>query len=206
MYKKINVHPLIKIKHDDLFEQPVIIRVRRFSESSCEIFTDQIDKAVNSGQPFIPIVIDSYGGQVYSLLEMIQKMQHCGLPCHTIVEGKAMSCGAILFAMGNQRYMSPHATLMLHEVSSNSFGKIEEIKADAKETDRLNKLLFKLMAENCKKKYDFFLKLVHNRNHADCYITATEAKKLNICTDIGIPTFKIDVSLKFSLEKFVNKY
>ena len=203
MYKKINVDPLLKIKNEDLFEQPVVIRIRRFSESSCEAFSNQIDKAVNSGQPFIPIVIDSYGGQVYSLLEMIYKIQKCSLPCHTIVESKAMSCGAILFAMGQQRFMSPHATLMLHEVSSTSIGKTEEIKADAKETDRLNKLIFKLMAENCKKKYDFFLKLVHKRNHADCYITAPEAKKLNICTDIGIPTLKVDVNVKFSLEKNV---
>lgn len=201
MNRKICIDPLIKIKHEDLFEQPVVIRVKRFSESSCEYFAEEIDHAINTGQPYIPIVIDSYGGHVYSLLEMISKMQNCGLPCYTMVESKAMSCGAILFAMGQQRFMSPHATLMLHEISSTSIGKIEEIKADAKETDRLNKLIFKLMAENCKKKNDFFLKLVHKRNHADCYITANEAKKLNICTDIGIPTLKVDVTVKYSLEK-----
>jgi hypothetical protein len=34
MQKKINVDPLIKPKYEELIEQPVVIRVRRFSESS----------------------------------------------------------------------------------------------------------------------------------------------------------------------------
>jgi len=200
MQKKINVDPLIKPKYEELIEQPVVIRVRRFSESSCADFADQMNRAINSGQPFIPIIIDSYGGQVYSLLEMISKIQNCELPCHTIVESKAMSCGAILFAMGKKRFMSANATLMLHEVSSTSFGKIEEIKADAKETDRLNSMLFRMMAKNCGKKSDFFLKLVHSRNHADCYMEAEEAKKLSICTDIGVPRMSIDISVSYKLD------
>jgi len=200
MYKKINVDKLIRAKQEELIDYPIVIRINRFSESSCKEFSDQIDKAVNTGQPFIPIVIDSYGGQVYSLLEMIGKIENCGLPCYTIVESKAMSCGAILFGMGVQRFMSPHATLMLHEVSSKCFGKTEEIKADAKETDRLNKLVFKLMAKNCGKKKDFFLKLVHNRNHADCYIGANEAKSMNICTDIGVPRLTVDISVTYKME------
>ncbi len=201
MFKKLKIDSRIKVKQDELIEQPIVIRIRKFSEASCHNFSEQLDKAVNTGQPFVPIIIDSYGGEVYSLLGMINKIQNCSIPCHTIVESKAMSCGAILFGMGNQRFMSPHATLMLHEVSSASFGKSEEIKADAKETDRLNTLIFKLMAENCKKKHDFFLNLVHKRNNTDCFLTAKEAKKLNICTEIGTPSMKIDVSVNFSLEK-----
>ena len=201
MYKKVNIDPKIKIKVEDIIEQPVIVRVRRFTESACADFTNQLNKAINKGQPFIPIVIDSYGGQVYSLMEMINKIQTCCIPCYTVVESKAMSCGAILFGMGQKRFMAPNATIMLHEVSSASTGKTEEIKADAKETDRLNKLIFKIMAENCKKKSDFFLSLVHDRSHADCYFSAKEAKRINLCTEIGIPQLTISVDLSYKLEK-----
>ena len=201
LIKKFNIDPAIKAKTEDFLESPVIVRVRRFTESSCQSFAEQIDKAVNSGQPFVPIAIDSYGGHVYSLIEMINKMQNCGLPCHTFVEGKAMSCGAVLFAMGSRRFMSPHATLMLHEVSSMSTGKTEEIKNDAKETDRLNRLVFRLMARNCGKRDDFFLKLIHSRSNTDFYLTAEQAKRLRICTDIGTPMMSVDVSVSYRLEK-----
>lgn len=201
MYKKISIDPALKLRVEDIIDQPVIIRVRRFTESSCLEFSNLLNKAINTGQPFVPIVIDSYGGQVYSLLEMINKIQTCQIPCYTIVESKAMSCGAILFGMGKKRFMAPNATIMLHEVSSTSFGKAEEIKSDAKEVDRLNKLIFKIMSENCKKKSDFFIKFVHQRNNADCFINAKQAKRINLCTDIGVPQLNINVSVSFKLEK-----
>lgn len=201
MYKKINIDPKLRLRIEDIIEQPIIIRVRRFTESSCAEFSSLLNKAINIGQPFVPIIIDSYGGQVYSLLEMINKIKTCPIPCHTIVESKAMSCGAILFGMGEQRFMAPNATIMLHEVSSTSIGKAEDIKSDANEIDRLNKLIFKMMSENCKKNSDFFIKFVHQRNNADCFIIAKQAKKINLCTDIGIPRLNINVDVSWKLEK-----
>ena len=66
-------------------------------------------------------------------MAMISAIKHSELPVSTIVEGKAMSCGAILFSFGEQglRFMDPDATLMIHDVSSMEYGKVEEIKASA---------------------------------------------------------------------------
>ena len=67
----------------------------------------------------------------------------------------------VLFSFGNEglRYMDQHATVMIHDVSSGGFGKIEELKADVKEAERLNKKLYYMMAENCGKNKTYFLKL-----------------------------------------------
>ena len=102
---------------DDL---PVVIRVRKFDEPAAKAFSDEMARAQNSGQPIIPIIIDSYGGQVYSLMSMISDIKHSRIPVATIVQGKAMSCGAILFSFGAEgmRYMDPDATVMIHDVSS----------------------------------------------------------------------------------------
>ena len=55
------------LKEKELIEDlPVIIRVRKFDETSAKEFSFSMNKAQNSGQPIIPVVIDSYGGQVYS--------------------------------------------------------------------------------------------------------------------------------------------
>ena len=120
---------------------PTIIRVNKFDESAAKAFSAAMTRAQNTGQPVVPVIIDSYGGQVYSLMSMISDIEHSKVPVATIVQGKAMSCGAILFSFGAEgyRYMDPHATLMIHDVSSMKFGKVEEVKAGAEETERLNK-------------------------------------------------------------------
>ena len=93
-----SVSPLIK--EIELRKSPVIIRVNKFDEDAAKKFSDEIALAHNTGQKIIPVVIDSYGGQVYSLMSMISAIKNSEIPVATIVEGKAMSCGAILFSFG----------------------------------------------------------------------------------------------------------
>ena len=136
---------------DDL---PVVIRVRKFDEAAAKAFSDTMANALNTGQPIVPVIIDSYGGQVYSLMSMISDIKHSRIPVATIIQGKAMSCGAILFSFGTEghRYMDPDATMMIHDVSSMGWGKVEEIKADAEEVERLNQKVYRMMAKNCAQK------------------------------------------------------
>jgi len=194
-----SISPLIK--EVELRKSPVIIRVNKFDEKSAKDFQDQVALAHNTGQKVIPVVIDSYGGQVYSLMAMISAITHSEIPVATIVEGKAMSCGAILFSFGEQglRFMDPDATVMIHDVSSMEYGKVEEIKASADETERLNQKVYTMMARNCGKKDDYFLKLVHKKGHADWFLDATESKKHGLANQLRIPklSIKIEVDIDF---------
>lgn len=197
MIRYVTVDPRIRGKREDLIEPPVIIRLSKFNEEGGEKFSEVFSRAHETGQPVIPIVVDSYGGQVYSLLGMIGEIQNSKVPVATICETKAMSAGAILFSFGTEgyRYMAPHATLMIHEVSNFSFGKVEEIKADAHETDRLNELIFKLMSKSVGKEENYFLDIVHHKGHADWYLTSKEAKKHNLTNHIKIPEFKVELTV-----------
>lgn len=184
---------------DDL---PVVIRVNKFDEASAKSFSSLIRKAHNSGQTVIPIIIDSYGGQVYSLMSMISDIKHSSLPVATIVQGKAMSCGAILFSFGaeGKRYMDPDATVMIHDVSSMDRGKVEEIKASAEETERLNKKIYHMMAENCGQHEDYFLDIVHDKGHADWFLDAKECKKHKLANHLRVPSLKIDATVKMTFK------
>lgn len=197
---KSNISSLIK--EVELRKNPVIIRVNKFDEKSAKEFQDQVARAHNTGQKVIPVVIDSYGGQVYSLMAMISAIKHSTIPVATIVEGKAMSCGAILFSFGEQglRFMDPDATVMIHDVSSMEHGKVEEIKASAEETERLNKKVYIMMARNCGKKDDYFLKIVHKKGHADWFLDADECKKHGLANQIRVPTLEVNVSVDIDLE------
>ena len=184
---------------DDL---PVVIRVRKFDEASAKAFADEMTRAQNSGQPLVPIIIDSYGGQVYSLMSMISDVKHSKIPVATIAQGKAMSCGAVLFSFGAEghRYMDPDATLMIHDVSSMGIGKVEEIKADAKEVERLNQKIYRMMAINCGQDEEYFLDLVHAKGHADWFLDAEECQKHNMANHLHVPTLKIRADIKFKFE------
>lgn len=204
MITKISIDPKIKCKElKDILTLPTVVKVTEFDTKALDKFLIDMQNAANTDQPVIPIIVDSFGGIVYSLLGMIDIINSMKVPVATIGIGKHMSCGAILLSAGTEgyRYMSPLSSLMVHDVSSASWGKVEEIKADAKETDRLNELLYKLLAKNTGKPEKYFWDLVQSRGRADWYLTPEEAKSHNIINHIGIPSFNLSVKtdLTFSL-------
>ena len=189
----------VKFRSESL---PVVIRVNKFDEKAAEDFSKSVARAQNTGQPVLPVIIDSYGGQVYSLMSMISDIQHSRLPVATIVQGKAMSCGAILFSFGvdGMRYMDPDATVMIHDVSSMCRGKVEEIKVDAKEVERLNQKVYKMMAKNCGHHEDYFLDIVHEKGHADWFLDAKECKRHKLANKLKVPQMKIGVKVQFEFK------
>ena len=46
------------IRKIELHTPPIIVRVNKFNEDAAEEFTRDMNKARNSGQPVIPVVID----------------------------------------------------------------------------------------------------------------------------------------------------
>ena len=194
------VSPLIKTI--ELKKDPVIIVVNEFNEDAANDFATAVSHAQNTGQTVVPVVIDSFGGQVYSLMSMISTIKSSNIPVATIVKGKAMSCGAILASFGDEglRFMDKDATMMIHDVSSAAFGKIEELKSDAREAERLNKKVYTMMARNCGKPDDYFLKLIHDKGHADWFLDAEEVKEHGIIEHIRIPQLKGTVKVDIILE------
>jgi ATP-dependent Clp protease protease subunit len=190
------------LKEYELRVDPIIIRVNKFEEDSAEEFAVSMSKAQSTGQPVIPVIIDSYGGQVYALMSMISSIKASKIPVATIVESKAMSCGALLFSFGAQgyRFIAPDATLMIHDVSLGSFGKIEEIKADAKEGERLNQKAYMMMAGNCGKEPSYFLDIIHEKGHADWFLDADETVKHGIANHVRVPEMKLTVEVKYKLD------
>lgn len=191
------------IKSVELRSSPVIIRVNKFDEKSAKEFAEKMASAHNTGQSVVPVVIDSYGGQVYSLMSMIASIKNSELPVATIVEGKAMSCGVILFSCGTEgyRYITEDATLMIHDVSAGSWGKNSEIQASAEETKRLNDRIYKILSENSNKSEKWFNKQLNEKGRADWFIESKEAIDLGLADKIGMPKLEINVKLDINLQE-----
>jgi ATP-dependent Clp protease protease subunit len=192
---------LITTKKELIVTEPKIIRVNEFTEESAKIFSQEMNDAHNTGQNIIPIVIDSYGGYVDSLLSMVSDIEHSDLTVATVCVGKAMSCGSVLLSCGADgfRFADSLSRIMIHEIGAGHFGKNEDLKASAKETDRLQKLVFSMMAKNCGHSNDYFIELMHSKKNADWYLTPKEAKKHNLINEIRVPKLVTEVNVAMHL-------
>jgi len=98
----------------------------------------------------IVIHIDSYGGAIYQCFGLLSIMKKEGTPVDTVVTGCAMSCGFLIAIHGRKRKIHKHSTMMYHQVSSGTRGKVADIKEDLIEAMRLQKIIEEMTLENTK--------------------------------------------------------
>jgi ATP-dependent Clp protease protease subunit len=167
------------------------------TEMSAQLFAKQMSDAEKTDQPFIPIIISSYGGSVIALLEMIDTLQESKKPIMTIIRGKAMSAGIVLASFGAEgmRFASPNSTIMVHEVSGGSQGKLAEMETSVEEAARLNKKILEMMAINTGHDKDFFIRAIDDRGHTDWFMSPKEAMRINLINLLGSPTIDINLSV-----------
>ena len=195
------------IKQKDLENNiilPTVVKViGEFNEDSAKSLYADCDTALSTGQRILPIFIDSYGGSVDSLVGMLdyfQSFRDNGVEIVTIDCGKAMSCGAMLFAMGDKRFVGRRSRIMFHRISGESFGNPDDIKTDAKESERLEKFIFEEVSKNIGRPKIWLFDQLKKNNFTDWYLTADEAVESKVATNIGIPqfTFKIDTHFGYA--------
>ena len=130
----------------------------------------------------INIYIDSYGGMVYQCFGLIGVMENSATPIHTIVTGAAMSCGFLILINGHKRFAYKHATPLYHQVSSGSFGKIQDLEEHLDETKRLQTKIEEMtlrLTKISKKRLREVLK-----NKVDWFMTAESALELGVVDSI----------------------
>jgi len=98
----------------------------------------------------INIHIDSYGGNVYQILGLLSIMETSTTPIHTYATGAAMSCGFMMLICGHKRFAHKYATPLYHQVSTGTWGKLDEIKDDLKEGKRLQKIFEDIIVKKTK--------------------------------------------------------
>jgi len=187
----------LSINENDIsIVKPITIRVNDIEEDKSKDFFDRFEEAENTGQNIIPIIIDSYGGDIYSLFAMIDCIKESKKIVMTICSGKACSAGAILLSCGHEgyRYITPNSSVMIHDVSSVLMGKADEMGASMKEVNRVNAQLYKILDENCGQKPGYFKEKIKKLKNVDFWLTPEKALEFNLINHIAVPnlTYKID--------------
>ncbi len=149
----------------------------------------------------IHLILNTYGGSVYDGLGLISAMEVSETPVHVTVLGSAMSMGLFILSAGHHRRMHAYSTLMYHQISSVSADKLEGIKKDLVECQRLEELCEEILL----KRTNLTVKELedHKKSKGEWYIDALTAAKYGIVDEIIAGALAID-SLK-RIEKSMKK-
>ena len=85
------------------------------------------------------LYINSYGGSVFAGFSSVDYILNSKVPIHTIIDGCAASAATIMSVVGSHRQINKHAFMLIHQLSSSSWGKFEELKDDMKNNEMLMK-------------------------------------------------------------------
>lgn len=126
----------------------------------------------------IRIFIHSFGGSVYSGLALVDLINQCKTPVHTICVGACMSMAMWIWLAGERRLIGKNGTLMFHDISTASTGKTEEISQDLEEAVRLQKMLVEEITKKSAIKAETLQDYISRK--AEWYISAKEALQLKL--------------------------
>ena len=126
--------------------------------------------------------INSPGGSVYDALAIYDTMQYVTNDVQTVGIGVQASAAAFLLSSGTKgkRFALPNATVMIHQPSSGTRGKVTDQEIDLRESLRIKHLLEEIMAKNTGQKAS----KIHEDMERDKWLTAKEAKAYGIVDDI----------------------
>lgn len=126
----------------------------------------------------IKLYINSPGGSVYDAFAIYDTMQYVKCDVQTVGIGVQASAAAFLLSSGakGKRFLLPHATVMIHQPSSGTRGRVSDMEIDLKEGLRLKKLLNEIMAKNTGQP----IKKIEQDVERDFWLNAEEAKKYGL--------------------------
>lgn len=126
--------------------------------------------------------INSPGGSAYDAMAIYDTMQYVTNDIQTVGIGIQASAAAFLLGSGTKgkRFALPNATVMIHQPSSGTRGKVTDQEIDLKESLRIKKVMEEIMAKNSGQKVE----KVHEDMERDFWMTAQEAKKYGLVDDV----------------------
>lgn len=96
----------------------------------------------------IYIHINSLGGSIFNCFAGIDAIESCKVPVHTIIEGSTASAGTLLSVVGKKRYITKNAYMLIHQLSSGFWGKMNEIEDEYKNLEDLMRKIKEIYKEH----------------------------------------------------------
>ena len=112
-----------------------------------DIKLQKIALSLNMELPPIYIHINSYGGSIFAGLSTLDTLRNTKCKIITIIEGCAASAGTMISIVGEERWMQKHSYMLIHQLSSSSWGKYSELVDDMENNNKLMEMIKDLYEE-----------------------------------------------------------
>lgn len=172
-----------------LLKERIIFLGSDISEASANIVVAQmLFLQADDPKKDIYLYINSPGGSAYDALAIYDTIQYVSNDVQTVGIGVQASAAAFILSSGTKgkRYLLPNSTVMIHQPSSGTQGKLTDQEITLREGLRLKKLLEDIMAKNTGQP----IEKVHQDMERDKWLSAQDAKKYGIVDHVFEPTKK----------------
>ncbi len=149
-------------------------------ESAKEVIV-QLEYLSSLSHEPITLYINSGGGEVSSGFAIIDALERCPCPVHTVATGMAASTAALIFACGQKRLITPTAEIMIHQPWSSL------CDASASDFERVARHIGQIKGRCCKllsRRTGRPSILVERDMAEDFYLTAEGAVNYGIADEI----------------------
>jgi|TARA_B100001094_G_scaffold330978_1_gene397753 ATP-dependent protease ClpP protease subunit len=130
--------------------------------------------------PKIRVHIMSEGGDMFSGFTLKNVLEKSRVKVVTIAQGACCSAATFMFLGGNERLMGENAYLLIHQLSTEIWGKYHELKSEMKSCDKFMTSLKKMYMNKTKIPEKKFKKLMKK----DLYLSASKCLKYEIAHGI----------------------
>lgn len=127
--------PKIYAKHNNIYfisgvnKNSVDTLIRLINEKNDAFENIKKNRLIKSVEPNpIYLHITSFGGCLFSGFKAADAIRRSKVPIYTVVDGYAASAGSIMSVVGRKRYMTPRSYVLIHQLSSSSWGKFAEME------------------------------------------------------------------------------
>ena len=83
-----------------------------------------------SYEPHISLHIQSGGGSLMHTFYVCDTIMNLDTPVYTYVDGFAASAASLIAVSGKKKYMTKHSAILIHQLSSSTSGKLNEMKTE----------------------------------------------------------------------------
>ncbi len=91
--------------------------------------------------PNIYLHINSYGGNIFSGLSVLDEIVNCKVPVYTLIDGCCASAATLFSVAGKRRLINRHGFMLIHQMSSFMWGKYSEFQDEMKNMDKLMEVI-----------------------------------------------------------------
>lgn len=117
------------------------IELKRISQNIIDNGQNLLNK-----DKYIYLHINSFGGSVFAAFSTIDTIINLKVPVVSIIEGAAASAATMISVMCNYRVIYPNSYMLIHQLSSMSWGKMDEMEdemCNLKELMKRIKMIYK---------------------------------------------------------------